>query len=239
MQKTVDYKKEKLRSELVECLSGNHSFIFIKNRFVNHPYISKPNEKTTFNGMMNNLYDIKLKEFNELISEENYIDAVDVIERPWRIEWTFENKELIVEKKGIKYYYELLGDVYNDTENAREFKDEIVELFQFGKSPRLMMNDDELSDFEKLPERIKVWRGVGVNNAIEEDLIGSSWTIDYDKALFFANRNTRFKDESYPLIFGIEIEKTDVLSFITRRKESEIILDHTKLNIHQLERIYI
>ncbi|MHA8059001.1 hypothetical protein [Aquirufa nivalisilvae] len=239
MEHVQNFKKEKLCEELREHLLVRDTHMVIKNKFVNQLYRSNPDKKTTINGLMNYSYQYKLNSYNEYFKEGDYDSVVFlVIERPWRLQWIDENKEMIINEKGAKYYYELLGEAYNDTENAHENKEKIIELFHFGKSPKLMMNEDEQSEFETLPQKFKVWRGVGVNDEFEEDLIGSSWTTDYNRAVFFAERNVRDED-GYPLIFGLEIDKEDVLSLITRRNENEVILDYSKIKEDNLEHIYI
>lgn len=239
MEYVQNFKKEKLCEELLNHLRVRETHMIIKNKFVNQLYGSHPHKKTKVNGLMNYIYHHKLKAYNEYFKEGDYDSIVFlVIERPWRLQWIDENKDMIINEKGAKYYYELLSEAYNDTENAHENKEKIIELFHFGNSPQLMMNEDEQLEFENLPQKFKVWRGVGVNDEFEEDLIGSSWTTDYSRAVFFAERNVS-QDRGYPLIFSLEIDKEDVLSLITRRNENEVILDYSKIQQDKLEHIYI
>lgn len=234
----LKFKKEKLCKELERCIVGYYRIPMIKHRLMNVFYDTNPNIKNYENGKLNKIFRKKKKDYKEYFKKNNFESISFLIERPWRIPWLYENKELIVENTGLNVFYEILGDVFNDTENAHEFTDMILELFYFGANPLLMMDDEELIEYNKLPDFFKIWRGVESGDDIDElDLLGCSWTLDFKQARWFANRGY-IKTNPYPLIFGLEIKKEDVLSLITRRKENEIIIDFTKIDINKLEHIY-
>lgn len=235
------YKKETLCSELAECIAQTPIGPMIKHQFINSTYRSKPHKKDEENGKWNEALRIKKKHYEDYLLENDFESISFLIERPWRISWLYVNKELVIEKVGIPMYYEILGDVFNDTENAHQHKDVIIELFNYGGNPLLMMNEEEFVKFQELPNVLKVWRGVeSGDDVFEISLLGCSWTLDFEKAKWFAKRGGRghSNEEPYPLIFELEIKKEEVLSYITRRNESEIILDFTKIDVEKVEFLY-
>jgi hypothetical protein len=235
-----NYQKETLCKELAGCIVQTRIGPMIKHHFINICYWSEPHKKDKVNGMWNETLRLKKKYYEDYLNENDFESISWLIERPWRITWLYANKELVIEKVGIPMYYEILGDVFNDTENAHEHKDVILELFYFGGNPLLMMREEELEKFQELPDVLKIWRGVeSGEDVFEIRLLGCSWTLDFEKALWFAKRGRGpINEEPYPLIFELEIKKEEVLSFITRRNESEIILDHTKIDIERVKFIY-
>ncbi len=235
-----NYKEETLCKELSRCIVQTPIGPMIKHQYINSTYHSKPYKKDKENGKWNEELRLKKKYYEDYLSENDFESISWLIERPWRISWLYANKEIVIEKVGIPMYYEILGDVFNDTETAHKHKDEIIELFNYGGNPLLMMNEEELKQFNELPDVLKIWRGVeSGEDVFEIRLLGCSWTLDFEKALWFAKRGRGpLNEEPYPLIFELEIKKEEVLSFITRRNESEIILDYTKIDIERVKFIY-
>lgn len=62
---------------------------------------------------------------------------------------------------------------------------EIVKWFKRADKKSLM-NEEELFVYESLPEEVTVYRGVTSYNRKKEKAL--SWTLDYEKAVWFANR---------------------------------------------------
>ena len=62
---------------------------------------------------------------------------------------------------------------------------EIVKWFKRADRKSLM-NEEELLVYESLPEEVTVYRGVTSYNRKKEKAL--SWTLDYEKAVWFANR---------------------------------------------------
>lgn len=62
---------------------------------------------------------------------------------------------------------------------------EIVKWFKRADKKSLM-NEEELLVYESLPEEVTVYRGVTSYNRKKEKAL--SWTLDYEKAVWFANR---------------------------------------------------
>ena len=83
----------------------------------------------------------------------------------------------------------------------------------------VLMNKEELEVFNNLDDELTIYRGVTSYNA--DNVKALSWTLDIDKAEWFANR---FGEED-GTVYDAEIEKSHVLAYFGRRNESEEIVD--------------
>jgi hypothetical protein len=78
-----------------------------------------------------------------------------------------------------------------------------------------VMTDAERAEFEALPDRVRVWRGVNARNRVR----GLSWTLDCRLAHWFAGR---FEGPSV-VIAGIVLRRR-VLALFQARSESEVVV---------------
>lgn len=84
---------------------------------------------------------------------------------------------------------------------------------------RALMYDDEYEVYKNLPESFTIYRGVTPGRNPD----GMSWTREYDKAEWFANRF----GEGY--ILEEIANKKDVLAFFSRRSEEEVVIEAKKV----------
>lgn len=177
------------------------------------------------------------KELKENKTNFDYEDHIWSLKRGQKLNYFYENSEDIFEFKGENYYYNILGDVLTDIENPKDESSTIIELIQNGNQYLEMMNKEEKTKFNELPDELVVYRGVRWNLEEIEDvyeLISYSWTINYDTALWFAQTGSKEKS----VVFKYTIEKDSVLSYFTRRKESEIVLNFEDIDIDEVEIIF-
>ena len=85
-----------------------------------------------------------------------------------------------------------------------------------------MMQENDKEEFNKLPNEITVYRGLTTFNS--DNIKALSWTLDENKAKWFA---TRFSQNGK--VYKANINKKDVFAYINLRNEKEIILDYRKL----------
>ena len=238
MDTIVRYTEEILIKELADSIVISDDTAYVKHIFANTFYTSNPKAKTSENGRLNQLFRYKVREYQNCLKEGDYQEILMLIERPWRLNWVYEFRELIKSKLGVEGFYEIVADAYSDTENAFQNKSETVELFYYGNQPQLMMDADEKTFFDQLPNELKIYRGVYLNKKDDKyDFLGSSWTLDYEKAKWFAERRG-FRENEYPLVYSLNVHKEDVLSYFNRRNENEILIDYTKIDLDELEFIY-
>jgi hypothetical protein len=79
------------------------------------------------------------------------------------------------------------------------------------------MSEEDKRFFDSLPERIEVWRGTSYRRSIG----GLSWTLDHEKAAWFARRFCA--GSRVPLIAKGTVPKGDVLAYFGERSEQEIV----------------
>ena len=81
------------------------------------------------------------------------------------------------------------------------------------------MNEEELLVYESLPEEVTVYRGVTSYNRKKEKAL--SWTLDYEKAVWFANRFSTGTGE----VWTMTVPKKRILYYFDGCNEQEAIVD--------------
>ena len=173
----------------------------------------------------NNVYNHKKEAIDEAIKEKNINSYLWLHERAYRVE-SIINALNDWWKPSKKEYWELISFLWTDTENVYENKDywEQLLFLEFSDS-HLMMDKEDTKFFNELPNTITIYRG-GIDDK------GYSWTLDKDKAEWFANRwvmNGNLGDESNVTnrhetnVFEKTIKKSDAIAYLSDRNESEII----------------
>jgi hypothetical protein len=167
----------------------------------------------------------------------DYFEKLWNLKRGFKLDWFQNVSQEVMEFRGEEYYYKLLGDVLVDIEFFHDAKYDILDLLRFGINPRLMMNEVENLSFDNLPDSLTIYRGFSIkDDKLDiEDFVSLSWTLDYNKAVWFSDRHCGLKQ----IILKCEIKKDEVLSYFTRRKESEIIVDFEILENNRIEIIEI
>ena len=121
-------------------------------------------------------------------------------------------------------YSEALADVWTLVEfpsvDVNVSTKEFIQYFHKARKDWLM-DEDEYKFYQNLPEEITVYRGTGKG---ARHLLGLSWTLDYEKAKWFA---TRWNKKG--VIYKGKIRKENVLAYFSRRAESEVVIEVGKL----------
>ena len=196
--------------------------------FVQHPYFGQVVDAVQVNGKLE-MVDLREPEGLRKVRERvrKTIDAVEhysqffvFVRAPFLPAFfKFTQSHL-----SLKDYSEALADVWTLVEfpnvdvnvSTREF----IEYFQRAHKEWLM-DEDEYEFYKNLPEEITVYRGTGKG---ARHLLGLSWTLDYEKAKWFA---TRWNKKG--VIYKGKILKENVLAYFSRRNESEVVIDVGKL----------
>jgi hypothetical protein len=163
------------------------------------------------NDQANKVYDYKKKAVDEAIKDKDISSYLWLHERAYRVEAILYALEDWW-KPSKKDYWEVIANVWTDTENVYEnhLAWEQLLFLEFSDS-HLMMDEEDTKFFNELPNTITIYRG-GVDDK------GYSWTLDIEKAEWFANR-FNFNYE----IFEKTINKSDAIAYLSDRNESEII----------------
>ena len=177
------------------------------------------------NDQANKTYDYKKKAVDEAIKDKDISSYLWLHERAYRVQSILDALEDWW-KPNKKEYWEVIANVWTDTENVYEnhLAWEQLLFLEFSDS-HLMMDEEDTKFFNELPNTITIYRG-GIDDK------GYSWTLDKEKAEWFANRwlmNGNMGDKSNVTnrhetnIFEKTINKSDAIAYLSDRNESEII----------------
>ena len=113
-------------------------------------------------------------------------------------------------------------DAYIDTEFPLTVFGSWDVVLNFFSDIKQKTDEESQEQYDKLPDVVKVYRGVLAKDGLKGD-VGVSWTTDIEVAKFFALRLKSTGGKSY--IFEGEIDKDKILFFTNSRYESEVLLD--------------
>lgn len=149
-----------------------------------------------------------------------------VIRKAYRLKFLKTIKEYLDKKE----FSELLGEIWIDVENPNE--DDIgIETFLewFSEADKeSLMSDEEWNTYNSLPDEVRVYRGVGEQGNPK----GLSWTLNEEKAQWFADRFQMLGGEGY--VLTAMARKSDMLAYFSRREEDEVIIDGRKLDVERI-----
>lgn len=122
-------------------------------------------------------------------------------------------------------YWKLLAYVYTTQEQLWPYRQVFLQLLQAPRPQREnLMEPVEQRAIAKLPQSFPVYRGfIGKRGK------GLSWTTDREKAIWFAERFTCIEELGSPKLISGHVDKDNVFAYFTRRKESEIVVNPTKV----------
>lgn len=117
-----------------------------------------------------------------------------------------------------------LVDVYVDSENFDQMF--FLPLFKKVKEEDdvLLVSEEDKKRYESLPNRVVIYRGMREGENIKKKL---SYTLSFDKAVFFADRHSNQLDKG--VVVSVVVNKCDILAVITQRDEDEVIIDPDNL----------
>lgn len=193
--------------------------------FVHHPFFS-----SIFIPYNNEIIDISkdtnkfkecVKELKEHIKSEDSVFKIMLhITQPYQLFFFSLIKDYLDEQT----FSTLLKSCYTETEfpnrDINVSVEKIKKMFE-ESNKELLMDTDELKIFNKLENELTIYRGFYSNEYYD----ALSWTLDIDKAHFFA---TRFSNNTGS-IYQANIKKEDIYAYFDCRSEKEIIVDYTKL----------
>jgi hypothetical protein len=169
-------------------------------------------------GMMPNSYYNKqlirkqerLKEFEKDKEFESYLF---LIEKPFRVMFFSELVKQNKIKKFSKKYWRILSSLWTGSENIFQNKELWDNLLKDKTNSHFFMSKKDLKFFNSLENEFMVYRGY----THWEN--GYSYSLDKERAVFFANRfgqNGKVKE--------MLVKKEDVFAYTNSREEKEIII---------------
>ena len=116
----------------------------------------------------------------------------------------------------------------NPNNDANVSKEKLRSMFRRAEKNALM-SEEELSQFNALPETVTVYRGVTSFNA--GNILALSWTLNPETAEWFAKR---FEEDG--TVYEASIGKEHIFALFNGRNEDEVVVDPTYLeDIHVLQ----
>jgi hypothetical protein len=178
-----------------------------------HPLVYSVPHFPQLNDLMNRHLKEKQEKLKQALRDKDYSTYVFAHERPYRLNGFGEVQDLL----GDVEYWELLADIWTDSENIHQNKDVWELCLSSHRTAReRFMSAEERKHFNRLPETLTIFRGCQRRNRN-----GLSWTLERDKAAWFAQR---FSHGGKPIVLEKQVNKADVFAYKDNRNEREIIL---------------
>lgn len=207
------FEPEDLHPDLVPYVTDGYA-----GKMISHPLSIQVLYSPVSNKMINQGYIYKKKAVEDARKAGDWGQFVFLHERPYRIDAleTVLFEEEITDKNIV---WPLIARVWIDSENIWQVFDQWIDIWNTPDHDRsIFMEGDELATLDALPDVITVWRGVAHQSSVS----GMSWSIDKEKAEWFARRWGGSGDRQPILVEGT-IAKDDVLAYFSNRGESEIV----------------
>jgi len=165
---------------------------------------------------------IEMKLFDKIVEHakemKNSLSTLFIcMSSPYRIQFLHLIKDYIT-KEELSEQFEW---IWVQTEFPHQYPVKmLLDLFK-ASDPNVLMNAEERAKFDELPDEIVIYRGLQATKAKAK---GLSWTLNLEKAKWFANRWKKTNK-----IFKTTIKKKDVFALFTGRGEDEIIINPYKI----------
>jgi hypothetical protein len=209
---------------------GNKTFpIFYYNKHVLYKLLPLACYQTDSIGHVKHDIHLKTELISEALNNNDFEKAFLFIDKSIRFDSYVELFDLIPEEKK----YDIFLDLYTSAEYGfGDFRiDAIKQIFEYRKfSKKKKSIRKRLKRVANQEGYIEIFRGVGKLSTPARE--GLSWTINLEKAYFFAYR---FQDP-HGKVYKAKVHVSKVLEFITERNESEIlVLPENIINIEELK----
>ena len=178
-------------------------------KYIKHPLVFSP---LVLPGLANQMLEQKYNQLRKALDTKNFSQYVFLHERPYRVSVFKDIKHELTDEN----YWKLLSSIWTDTENSYQDLGTWKNLFKSKRGQRHnLMTEDELNTMESLDDTVTIFRGCVKN--LNED--GLSWTLDKERAEWFANR---FDQEG--IVIEKAIGKEKIVAYFGGRGEQEIIV---------------
>lgn len=200
-------KKESLHDDLAEYVERLHGFLALR-----HPLVYSIPYHEQMNAYLNAQYEHKQAYVRRSLKERDFERFVFIHERPYRLQ-----AFLVIEKDlEDERYWKLASSIYQDSENIFQNFQTWKKIWKTDRAGRFnTMDEEERKTLEDMPKELTIYRGTKYRSSA----YSLSWTIDRDRAVWFARR---FRSGNGYLAETI-ISKTNVLAYLANRNESEIV----------------
>lgn len=201
---------------------------------IRHPLVFSVFHAPMLNRVVNKQLEQKRAAIAEYAQEANWSGYMWMHERPYRL-WAFSRVERRI--KDDAEWWSLLGHIWTDSENIRQ---SLPEWYEYLSSVRrknrdaIMDDDDErawVAKHRERGERLTVYRGF----QHEESVNGYSWTVDREKAAWFAQRLWIPEKGGCPQVATGEVHPDKIIAFFNGRAENEVV--SMDVDVREIEEI--
>ncbi len=194
---------------------------------VQHPYISNMAWYDRETKDIKYLYDQKSKGkcreyYRKAIHSANLSALFLMVRDSYKMTWFNLCKDYLTKEEYAEYLKASWTQEENPNQDKNVSRRRAVALFRKADKEKLM-DKEEYSYYEKLPQEVTVWRGVSPSR----ERLGLSWTNDKDTATWFMKRFENECRTGYML--EATIDKEFVLAYINSRGEKELVVDVHKI----------
>ncbi len=184
-----------------------------------HPLVFDMIVSPATHARINAYYKYKRDERERMLKAKEWHKYVWIHERAHRLDAFSEIQHNL---KPIPYW-ELLGSLWTDSDNIYQNFDAWKYYWHVDHPYRhRIMDADERKQLRAMPETFEIYRGVRHKKSIR----GLSWTIDKNRAIWFANRYAGTTPSAY--LATATVSKSNVLAYFTGRNEKEIVITPEK-----------
>jgi len=213
-----------LHPDLQECLYEDDDFGWA----IKHPLLFSLPHNSFMNEYVNKVYEQKREYVDEKMAERNYGAVVWIHERAYRIGAFMEIQGALTDRR----YWDLLGQVWTDSENIWQNYPIWALAFDAKRADRwALMSQKEDRKWLRYARRNKgpivIHRGYAHSTGPR----GMSWTLDYSKAEWFANRWQGVNGRDTPRVATAKVQAADVYAYFTNRGEEEIVAPYGAVEI--------
>jgi len=200
-------------------LEGHPKFgpVVVSHPFTDTGFIMLPEESSIINLLDDKKGFARWKNwlFHKIDNAASELQLMHYLTKPWKLTFLKYAKPYLDNDA----FSELLGNTWVVSENPNMdvncTRKEMIGWFKKANKKKVM-EKEEYSVWEALPERFEVYRGVAEGRRE----LGLSWTRSLETAEWFANR---FSEESF--ILKATIDKKHALAYFNGRDEDEIVVD--------------
>lgn len=198
---------------------------------IKHPLIFSVMHHPGLNALVNEQFRHKTEAAVEARREKRWSRFINLHERPYRLTALVEVEHEI---EADDEYWELVAEIWTDSENIYELEALWLEvLAEIRPERHLMMNSKDREVLEGWPDRVTIFRGFHHSG---RDL-ALSWTVDREKAEWFAQRRVRPSDGSPAQVATATVPRESIIAYLTSRNESEVIALPADVTIEKIEEV--
>lgn len=197
-------------------------------------YNVKSNEVKTYGDLL--LHRIRKQQnlYNDYFEDEDWDSIYALLHKSARLMWLEENKDEFTDEQA---YYEFLKDAYVDAEfpmSGFDSYEDLLIMFYHFDNPQLMMDKEEKAYFDKLPNTIKIYRGLNIKEGeeLDNENIGLSFSLDKEQAIWFAKRFN--VQGNTPTLIEAEVDKENIMAIILNRGEEEVLVNPSYIRIDEI-----